>query len=484
MKGETSTMRKFFFTKSSLAVLCIFMLIIVSIILVRCSTSKTEINTKRNRFLLLDNRIIDLAENAKLAPGTVKKHEANPLFIEDKPWEKRFDNLYGNVMYDTEDRLYKCWYCPFIVDYSAKGMTLEERKKEYDPPEDREMAICYATSKDGIHWEKPNLGLVEYNGSKENNIIWRGPHGAGVFKDAQETNPARRYKVIFQGLNVSFSSDGIHWAPAQKLEGLRVAGDTHNNAFWAPTRGKYVGITRTWREVSGRSVRQVGWMESDDFLHWTPVEVVMEGTTNKLQTYAMPVFYYGGVYLGLVAIHSQPPIDRVWTELTWSPDAKEWHRIAEGEPLIPCSEKALDYDYGCVYACATPVFLEDEIRLYYGGSDWMHFGWRSGCLALATLRPDGFAGYEQKEMEKPAKITTTAIPYKDQNVRLTADVYQGGSIKVSIVDNNGENIATAKPISETVTDELLKWNKPVKMDEIRFKFDFINAKLYSFSFDD
>src|SRR5262249_53109552 len=31
--------------------------------------------------------------------------------------------------------------------------------------------ICYATSKDGATWVKPNLGLVEFNGSKENNIV-------------------------------------------------------------------------------------------------------------------------------------------------------------------------------------------------------------------------------------------------------------------------------------------------------------------------
>jgi len=30
---------------------------------------------------------------------------------------------------------------------------------------------CYATSKDGVTWVKPKLGLVEFNGSKDNNII-------------------------------------------------------------------------------------------------------------------------------------------------------------------------------------------------------------------------------------------------------------------------------------------------------------------------
>ena len=54
------------------------------------------------KYLLLDSRVIKNTENAKLTLGTVKKHPANPLFGEDKPWEPRFDNLYPNVIYDEE----------------------------------------------------------------------------------------------------------------------------------------------------------------------------------------------------------------------------------------------------------------------------------------------------------------------------------------------------------------------------------------------
>ena len=57
----------------------------------------------RERYLLLDDRIVEKAENAKLTVGTVEKHKANPLFTEDKPWEKRYDNLYGNVIFDKEE---------------------------------------------------------------------------------------------------------------------------------------------------------------------------------------------------------------------------------------------------------------------------------------------------------------------------------------------------------------------------------------------
>jgi hypothetical protein len=439
-----------------------------------------------DKYLFLDNRIIEKVENAKLEVGKVEKHKANPLFTEEKPWEMRFDNFYGNIFFDESENIYKCWYSPFIVDSSSVGMSLEERQsRRYRSPRGkREMGICYATSKDGINWEKPNLGLVEYNGSKKNNIVWRGPHGAGVFKDLHEKDDAKRYKVIFQGMDVSFSADGIHWKEKTKVKGVEVAGDTHNNALWAPSLNRYVGITRTWvkRENRRKKEREVARIESDDFINWTKEEVVMQGENYDLQPYAMPTFYYAGVYLGLVAIHQQSS-DRVWTELAWSPDTKEWHRIDVGTPLIPCSDKELDYDYGCVYASAYPVFKDDKILLYYGGSDWLHYGWRVASLCLATLRPDGFAGYVPENKQQQGTIITRSLSYSGQDIKLTADVANGGSIKVTILNDNGEEITKAKPISTTVTDKVLKLKKKANSNSVKLKIEFNNAKLYSFSFE-
>ena len=436
---------------------------------------------ERDRYLLLDSRIIESAENATLTLGTVRKHEANPLFKEEHVWESRFDNLYGNVIYDKEEQIYKCWYNTFLHLPAAKGMTLEQRKKPYPGQGNREMGICYATSKDGIHWDKPKLGVVDFKGSKENNLVWRGPHGAGVFKDARETDPSRRYKTIFKSnkLSYSFSPDGIHWEE-EKPCGIDVRGDTHNNALWAPTLGKYVAFTRTF----GRRTRQVARTDSKDFVNWTPQQVVMMERPN--QTYSMPVFHHGGVYLGLVAVYRMG-LGRVWTELAWSPDTITWHRISRGSRLIPNSDKELDYDYGCVYACATPVFLKHEIRLYYGGSDWLHSTWRNAFLCLATLRPDGFAGYEQQNKEKPSVITTTPIPYRGQPIQVTADVGPGGSVKLSVLDEAGSTLAVAKAITSTVTDASLELDNKVEAKKIRLRFElnskvewFSQSKLYSF----
>jgi hypothetical protein len=43
--------------------------------------------SERSKYLLLDSRLVAKSENAKLTLGEVRKHPANPLFGEDKPWE-------------------------------------------------------------------------------------------------------------------------------------------------------------------------------------------------------------------------------------------------------------------------------------------------------------------------------------------------------------------------------------------------------------
>jgi len=430
----------------------------------------------RAKYLLLDSRIIERTENARLAVGTVKKHPANPLFKEDKPWEPRFDNLYPNILYDEEAKIYKCWYSPFIVDKAASQTPRKRRSKMPYRPRGREMGVCYATSKDGLAWKKPELGLVEFKGSKANNLVVRGPHGAGIFKDAREADPARRYKMFYKGrgMCVRFSPDGLRWGKEIRCPEIAAAGDTHNNAFWCPELKKYVGITRLW---AGQRI--VGRTESPDFLDWTKAVEVLRGDKAH-QAYAMPVFRHGGVYLGLVMIFRPKP-NRVHCELTWSPDTVTWRRIDRGTPLIPLSEKKGAYDWGCAYAAARPVFLKDEIRLYYGASNGTHHGWRDGFLALATLRPDGFAGYEPEQEDEPAVVVTKPVPCRGKRLWLTADVADGGSVKVTALDEAGKETGartlTAGATEATVLDLSGRGGKP-----LRLRLEIDRAKAYAFGF--
>ena len=454
--------------------------------------------TKLRRHLLLDDRIVEDVHNAELVLGAVKKHDANPLFGEDRPWEMRFDNLYANVVFDEAEHLYKVWYSPFIVDHSAKGMSEQQwEKTKYQAPFDREMAICYAISIDGLNWTKPGLQLVDYEGSGTNNILWRGskgsrakragPHGAGIFKDIVEPDAKRRYKALLKSeiLSVAFSSDGVNWNSSITCPQANSAGDTHNNAFWAPTIGKYVGITRQW---SKSFRRQIARISSGDFLTWDKPHVVLEGLDERYQTYAMPVFFHGNVYIGLLVIHDQDS-DRVWSELTWSPDTTTWHRVLPGTPFIPNGRNEGDYDWGCVFPAACPIFDKDGIRVYYGGNDGLHTSWRNGYFCLATLRPDGFAGYKAKDPDSLATVTTVALFDGNDMLRVSADIQHGGGLVVRGLNVAGEVVIESKPISNSVSDQEVNWSDETVLgaqnsEELRLQFTFRRAIVYSFTLND
>ena len=455
------------------------------------------------RRLVLDTRVIDRTDNARLSVTPATRSTANPLFGEDRPWEMRFDNLYPNVLWDAEEELYKCWYSPFCVDYRSRGMTLEQRQGTlYTGPPDREMALCYATSRDGIAWQKPELGLVDYRGSRANNMVLRGPHGAGVLKDAREAEPSRRYKMFTslgeQELAVAFSADGIRWGRflgCPDVNPYQVDG-THYHALWVEERGEYVGFTRLRdpRTTGAAEVgsirgawppRQVGRTASTDFRNWTPASAVLEGTDENLQIYSMPVFRHANVYLGLPAIHNQRS-DRVWTELAWSPDTVTWHRVCPGSPLIANSGLVGSYDWGCAYAAAHPVIQRDEIRLYYGAGNFQHTSWRDGFLCLATLRPDGFACYEQVHGDLSATVVTHPLAWSGAALRVTADLSPIGSLGVSVLESQASRVLAHGQVTRSATDGAVHWRDSppdaLAGRTVRLRFALNGARLFSFSF--
>ncbi len=428
------------------------------------------------RHLLLDSRVIASTENARLVPGTVVKHPANPLMKEDRPWEVRFDNLYANLTYDAQQQLYRCWYSPFIVDPAVADTPPAQRATVRYKPHDREMGVCYAQSRDGLTWEKPSLGLVDFQGSTDNNLVLRGPHGAGILFDDHEPDPAKRYKIFCRFsdktkiMASAFSADGLHWSSLVQCAETQVPGDTHNTAFWSPEAGRYVGITRL-----KSNQRLVARTESTDFVNWSKAVEVMRGDVIH-QTYAMPVLREAGLYLGFVAVFNTKT-DRVHCELAWSPDTQTWHRIAPGTPLIPLSDRQGDY--------ASPLIGGDgAVRIYYGASNGPHTGWRDGFLALATLRPDGWAAYEPADAAKPAIVVTTPVPATGKVLHLTADMDPGGSVKTTLVDAAGKVIVAAAPMAQSVTRAAVAQLPAGHQGPVSLKFEFQGARIYAFEFQD
>jgi len=436
--------------------------------------------------LLLDDRNIANVENASLRVGTVQKHPANPLFGEEHAWESRFDNLYPNVIYDEDEKIYKVWYFTWTYDPATTDVPRGQRKPgtymqvRESSGKGLKEGLGYATSKDGIHWDKPLMQVSKWDG-QASNLVAQPCHGAGIFKDLLERDPARRYKMFLkgQGMAARFSPDGINWGLYVPLPEVDAAGDTHNNALWSPELKKYVGFTRLWRD----GMRVVGRTESPDFVHWTrAVEVLSD--VRDTQPYSMPVIRYAGVYIGLPAILRKKD-DRAHTELAWSPDSIHWHRIEQGKPLIANSTQPGDYDWGTVYA-SFPIIRDNEILIYYGGCNAQHFDWRDGFLCLATMRPDGFAGFRPIDVDSPASVTTQPIESAGE-LRLSADIDSGGSVTVSMLNANNDVIAHSSPITTNVSNDRVQWNGDVNIDdwigrEVRLQFTFSKATVYAFEF--
>ena len=431
-------------------------------------------------------------------PGTVNKCPDNPLFVEDKPWEPRYDNMYPNVIYDEEDKLYKCWYCPFIIDQRTTGTPATKRNPgsvDYmnARPAGREEAILYATSKDGIEWEKPDLGIFEFEGTRKNNIVCRGAGGSGVIKDRRDPDPDRRYKAFYctdSGYRMRYSADGINWGAEVALPGVGES-DTHANMIWSPELDRYVGILRHYDRVPVTGNRKIARTESADAVKWAKSKTILEGTPLN-QLHDMTIFRDGGLYLGLIGCMNYPSAKsrdgvRQHIELAWSPDSYTWHRVSPGTPLIghsPAKERKygkMPYDWGALFPAA-PVFVDDEIRIYYGASDWYFFDWRKGGLALATLGKDRWAGYTQQDLERPARLTTVPLSFKGK-VLVTADIL--GSMTVSLIDSEGGTIAVSDPVSKTCTGHALSWDRALKPEErkgVRLRFNLDRAKIYAFRF--
>lgn len=87
-------------------------------------------------------------------PG--RKFEGNPVISE--------DGGYVSVVKDPETGLFRMWYQTYL------GPPTPERSDWH------EYVTSYAESRDGLSWNLPKLGLVEWRGSKENNVVWRGVH--------------------------------------------------------------------------------------------------------------------------------------------------------------------------------------------------------------------------------------------------------------------------------------------------------------------
>ena len=134
--------------------------------------------------LLIDDYVVDDIWRIRRSPELPDKHLNNPVFTGAPPFED-FGISASQVIYDEEERLFKLWYT--VMDTNQDTLPPGVTRYMY--------RSAYAVSGDGIHWETPDLGVVDYRGSKRNNLVLEDGV-APVLKDPHEQDPERRYKML------------------------------------------------------------------------------------------------------------------------------------------------------------------------------------------------------------------------------------------------------------------------------------------------
>ena len=360
------------------------------------------------RQLFLDDHVIAERMNVRREFNQVQKADCNPLITCDRPWEREGDGYYIERMCLVEDEmdgLLKMWY---------ETVNTFENPPADSP--DEKLYTCFATSADGIHWDKPDLGLVEYDGSLDNNIIpFEGDdrHLTRLVEiDPNERDPARRYKGLHRSTGddrlwiPKYSPDGFHWTVDPEHPTDLTFEDDCIPVLWDPQAQRWVFYRRMRRclnRLTGDEstiVRMAGVSISDgaDITSWHPktrdrtvlvpdeIDAAEADRRGALwcEHYTMLGWPWEGMWLaGLEEFwrcidwvsqtrrlsHVEGYEDM---HLAWSRDLVNWQRPDHRLPSIANGPPGA-WDSGMIYGISRPIVRDDEIWFYYNGFDGTHF---------------------------------------------------------------------------------------------------------------
>ena len=469
------------------------------------------------RRLFLDAMVVEGQQGLERVFHAVQKCEENPVIRRDRPWDKAGvypgPNIYGTVMWD--DGKLRMWY------------------RCYTPTP----FVCYAESRDGIQWAKPNLGIYPWRGSKENNIVMgvsQNPdekpsyRGAGqcnfplVFKRPQEDEPGKRYVMFCYGIDyrthrAAYSPDGLHWTFVAETakKGIIGAGDASNYSY-DPYLKRYFAMRKmASRGLAGRQggrgrAMGIAWSEPGDELKWTvpvaaPVMAADDLDPDATQIYGMAVFPYQGLYIGTAWVYharwfkygkyapkrmrdvekGSPCTTDV--QLAWSWDLINWTRTSKREPFIPLGPEGA-FDGGAIQTARAPVQVGDQLYFYYTGNEGRYKKPSNHSIGLATLRLDGFCSMQAGD-EEGWLITRREVLRKPQ-VTINARTTSTGGVVAEILDRENKVLTGFSreeciPFAGDSVRHVMKWRadrflgSQMEGDK-KLRFILKNAQLFSY----
>ena len=405
------------------------------------------------------------------------------VIVHDAPWEGN-TCAYHTVFQDGD--IYRMYY----------------RGSHHDTSRQR---VCYAESKDGIRWTKPELGLVEFSGSTKNNIIRDGPgsHNFAPFKDSNsDCKPDGQYKALATGeggLLAFKSSNGIHWSlMSDKPVITEGAFDSQNLAFYDNMRNRYVEFHRGFRE----DFRDVMTSTSFDFLNWTdPVWLEYPGAarehlyTNQIISYyrAPHVFLgfpkrfvpsrravqhrYAGVSDGMFMTSRDGVTFKRWGEAIIRPGLQKERWVNRNNMTA----------WGILKTESGIAGTPDELSIY---STEGYYSGPACRLRRFTYRIDGFVSIQAAL--NGGDFVTKPLVFKGKELIINFSTSAAGSVCVEIRNQQGEPIKgfTLAESVEIYGDEIervVTWKQgsdlsTLKGGPVRLRFVLKDADLFSIRF--
>jgi hypothetical protein len=475
-----------------------------------------DIGTRRELFV--DQHLIDRLEGVRLQLHRPLRREV--VFRTDAPWEGN-GSAYQSVFQDG-DR--------FRIYYRGGH---HPNSKAYQTNKNSWETLCLAESKDGIHWTRPELGIVEFQGSTKNNLILDeamvrdiggSPAHTAVFKDTNPDCPDQElYKIVIvgskpRGLYLMVSADGIRFQlKSNKPFTTAGAFDSQNLMFWDSVGEVYREYHRSFdkgvRGIMTAASQDAGSFPKPQWIEY-PGAAEQALYTNQVQ----PYYRAPHIFMGFPMRYNDRGWSKSMTELPGlegrrfraeqhprygttvtdaafmtSRDGVTFHRW--GEAFIrpgPARKDTWVYGDNFVFwgMVQTKSHLEgapDEISLYATEGYWegAHTSFRR-----YTLRLDGFVS-AQAPLSGGA-LVTKPLTFDGSQLEINFSTSAAGSVRVEIQD------AADKPIPDFTLDDcqvqfgdqidrVVSWKSGTDVSQlagktVRLKFVLKDADLYSFQF--
>lgn len=465
------------------------------------------IDVSVGRQLFVDDFLI-FETNLEFEYHKAKKYEGNPVLFPEKSWET--ENLpvacpkSGGVWYDEDEKIFKMWY---------EGSWCNN--------------MCYATSEDGIHWDKDDLGIVDgtniilpYKHSENedilpfaNDISYLRPDSTTVFID-YDAPKEQRYKLFlrtpgweYPGI-IGTGSDGLNF---ENLTFTGIVGD-RSTIFYNPFRKKWIYSVRSqfW---NGQFERSRIYYECDEFMDaanwdkenerlWMKVDELdnpHKKIKQKPQLYNIDCVGYESIMLGMFQILYGPENNECAkmgkpkiTELIpmYSRDGYHFSRPSR-QSIIEASDIQGSWDAGYIQSVGGVVVINgDELWIYYVGfagdatkktdKESITSGmYANGATGIAKLRRDGFVS-----MKGNGYLITRKLTFSNKKSMF---INAKGSVKVEVYDEENKLIATSCQFNGDSTKEKLDFGdfdiSILNNKVFTLKF-YVNGNLFSFGFAD